>query len=297
MNTFKREDFEVKFDDFNPFEEFFKAIRSRILFQNKNWLAIITGETGSGKSYSALSMAKMISNKIHVVFNALEFMELLNSDKIEKGSVIIFDEAGVGMSAREWYSQQNKLLGSVLQTFRNMNLAVIFTTPDLSFIDVQARKLFHCYFETCRIDRDKNLAILKPFMISSDGRSGKTYYKFPIIYKGGYKNIIERLSFKKPDDKIIKYYEGLKTNYTVELNRKALEDLREANVNPKERQEQNTKTKLANAEKTILNNKKAYTKEYKNRKFIDSSVIRCEFGLSINESKLIKSRVEQKLFN
>ena len=297
MNTFKREDFEVKFDDFNPFEEFFKAIRSRILFQNKNWLAIITGETGSGKSYSALSMAKMISNKIHVVFNALEFMELLNSDKIEKGSVIIFDEAGVGMSAREWYSQQNKLLGSVLQTFRNMNLAVIFTTPDLSFIDVQARKLFHCYFETCRIDRDKNLAILKPFMISSDGRSGKTYYKFPIIYKGGYKNIIERLSFKKPDDKIIKYYEGLKTTYTTELNRKALEELRESKVNHKEAKETMTKSNLLKAEQTILKNKKAYIKKYRGREFIDANLIRGNFGLSINESKSIKSKVENKIFN
>ena len=46
----------------NLFEEFFKRIRVRLLYQNKNWLAIITGDTGSGKSYSALRIAKKISN-------------------------------------------------------------------------------------------------------------------------------------------------------------------------------------------------------------------------------------------
>jgi ABC-type dipeptide/oligopeptide/nickel transport system ATPase component len=39
-----------------------ESVKRRINHQNKNWLAIICGETGSGKSYSALRLAEMIES-------------------------------------------------------------------------------------------------------------------------------------------------------------------------------------------------------------------------------------------
>jgi len=130
------------------------AIKDRLNFRNKNWLCVVCGETGSGKSYSAISFGSMIG-RTFIVFTPLEFLELLNSGKIKKGDVIIFDEAGVGLSARRWQSEQNIVMGSVLQTFRHMNIAVIFTVPNLSFVDVQARKLFHMIMETESIDYER----------------------------------------------------------------------------------------------------------------------------------------------
>jgi len=37
-----------------------------------------------------------------IVFNGQELMNLINSDKLKKGSVVIFEEAGIGMSSKNW---------------------------------------------------------------------------------------------------------------------------------------------------------------------------------------------------
>lgn len=211
-------------------DKFVNRIKTRLNILNKNWLSIICGETGSGKSYSALSLANFIG-PMHLVFNPVEFLSLLTSKKIKRGHVIIFDEAGVGMSSREWYSMQNKLLGSVLQTFRNMNCAVIFTCPNLSFIDVQARKLFHNYIETSYLDYDKELSILKVYDIDVNSRLDKVYYKKPIfVDKEGHTYKMGQLTLPKPDKETVEYYEERKQAYTEKLNQRAFDEMTGANL-------------------------------------------------------------------
>ncbi len=208
---------------------FFARKRNRLLVNNQNWLAICCGDTGSGKSYSAMSMAKAISSRFsirNVVFNPEEFLRRLTSKgSLQKGDVIIFDEAGVGMSSRAWYSIQNKLLGQVLQTFRNLNLGVIFTTPNLSFIDLQARKLFHNYFETIYLDREEEIAYLKTYEIQHNSRLDKTYYKHPRFSINSQLVTMEYLGIPKPEEKLIKDYEAKKTAYTEQLNTNALQEI------------------------------------------------------------------------
>lgn len=274
------------------FSKFIKGVRARMLYQNKNWLSIICGETGSGKSYSALSLAKLIGGQVFVVFNPVEFLKLLNSGKLSKGDCVIFDEAGVGMSSRDWYSVQNKLLGSVLQTFRNMNVSVIFTTPNLSFIDVQARKLFHCYLETSYLDFEKEEAWLKVYNIQVNSRLDKIYYKKPKFQdENGRVITMSHLVLNKPDDKIVEYYEKKKSAYTQELNRNALAELTGENK-PKPKEAVNLKEVQAK----VLKNKTKYLKEYNQRKFIDCEMLRDDFGVSIAQSKSIKRAVENKIF-
>ena len=101
----------------NYADEFIHQINVRLHNRNQNWLAIICGEPGSGKSYAALSIAEKIGGNITVVFSPKQFMEAVNSGDLKKGDTLIFDEAGVGLAARDWNSKLNKLLGSVLQTF------------------------------------------------------------------------------------------------------------------------------------------------------------------------------------
>ena len=112
----------------------------------------------SGKSYCALSMAKQLDKRFtmdNVVFTPEELMNLVESDKLKKGSVIVWDEAGVGISHRSWQSQTNKLINYLLQTFRHRNFILIFTSPHLDFIDASTRKLFHAQFQTKEIDYGK----------------------------------------------------------------------------------------------------------------------------------------------
>jgi len=269
------------------FKLFINRIRARTRFQNKNWLAIICGETGSGKSYSALTLGKYIGGKVFTVFTPLEFLTLLNSGQLSKGDVIIFDEAGVGMSSREWYSVQNKLLGTILQTFRNMNVSVIFTTPNLSFIDVQARKLFHCYMETSYIDFEKEESYLKVYDIQVNSRIDKIYYKRPkFVNESGAVYTMSHLILDKPPQKLTEYYEEKKTAYTKKLNADALQELTEPKGNKKK------EIDIQAVKKDIIKNKSKYLKEYNSRKFIDIDMIRGDYGLTISQAKIIKRAIE-----
>ena len=124
---------------------FLGILHDRIWFQNKNVIQVFVGETGSGKSYTALRFAELLDPEFDIneqlVYTAKEFIKAL--DHVKKGQVVIFDEAGVGVPAREWQSIQNKVFSYVLQTFRYKNLIVFLTTPSMKFIDSQVRVLIH----------------------------------------------------------------------------------------------------------------------------------------------------------
>lgn len=195
---------------------FLKMIKNRIK-RKKNVTMIITGRTGSGKSYSALALAQKIDPTFdisRVAFTGLEFINLVEKEEnLPTGSVIVFDEGHVSLGSRDWYSVQNKAMNHVLSTFRYKQLIVIFTTPDLSFIDSQTKKLFNFYLETRSIDRETKLATLRPFLIMYD-REGKVYYKYPtIINKEGIFKLT-KIKIKKPIQKLCNQYEKKKQAFT-----------------------------------------------------------------------------------
>ena len=131
------------------------------------------------------------------------------------------------MSSREWYSLQNKVLGKVFQTFREMRLGVIFTTPSISFIDIQARKLFHHYMQTKYIDRENNLSYLRIREINEDDDSGKVRYTYPRLYdKGGKAYRIVSLGVPKPSYKLCKEYEAYHKVFKKKIRQDGLKQLR-----------------------------------------------------------------------
>lgn len=203
-------------------------IKKRVLKRNKNFLGIITGETGSGKSYSAIKLAEDLDADFdikNIVFTPKEFMDRINSDELKRGSVIIFDEAGVGINSRSWQSTSNKLLNYVLQTFRHKNYIVIFTTPNLSFIDAGARRLFHYLFETVQI-LENDYVQIKPFQITSTNRAKKIYYIYPTYSINGRKVKLTRCYIGLPSKKLTKEYEEKKNEYTKTMNENILRELR-----------------------------------------------------------------------
>jgi hypothetical protein len=213
---------------FTAGDKFILRIKDRLHNQNKNWLACVCGETGSGKSYSAIGLGLMIG-KVHIVFSAIELLKLINNPLLlKKGDVIIFEEGGILLSSRNWNSTTNKVLGAVFQSFRNLNIAVIFTTPHLKFIDVQARVLFHNYFQTIPngINLEKNCAFLKVYDIKPNSMSDKVYYVKPsFVTDGQSKTKLKYIGVPKPNQELLDYYEKRKKEFTNDVNKDALESV------------------------------------------------------------------------
>ena len=130
----------------------------------KNVLILFQGEPGMGKSFCAIRLAQCIDPNFsidNIVFTPKDFMQLINDGELKKGSIIIFDEAGVGINSSEWYSKQVILFNTVLQTFRQMQLIVLFTVPDIGYIETKSRKLIQLLCTVTERHTAEKLCVVK----------------------------------------------------------------------------------------------------------------------------------------
>jgi hypothetical protein len=196
----------------------------------------------SGKSYSALELARRIDSdftvKERVVFRAEDFIEMIDIDagKPPKGSVVVWDEAGVGIPSRLWWTVSNKAINFLLQTFRNYNICVIFTTPSFDFIDSQTRRLFHHYFETVRIMYSEEYVVVKPMNVEYSPRFSKTYFKFPNVNYRGQNIKVKELRIPKPPPRFCEEYEQIKKSFSRRLKEEVRTDIAEMNAAQQDKQ-------------------------------------------------------------
>lgn len=227
----------------NPAAIFLNSLKNRVGTLNKNALIAVVGEPGSGKSYVCLALSWFLSGgkfwlKKHKYDDPEKFIGALTQpDVFEKADWAIFEEVGVKFSARNWQSKPNQYFGAVLQTFRSENLGVFFNVPDLSFIDVQGRKLFHYLFETQYIDRQKNVCGVKVIKIQRNHSKGKTYYKYPLIWLPDKKKFVKLkiLQVPLPPRHLIDEYELEKKAFNEALNKEALQKIKEARKKKKDK--------------------------------------------------------------
>ena len=204
-------------------------IKYRVYKQNKNFLCCIVGATGSGKSYTSISLAEQLNEKFsdeYIIFNPKDFMKLIvDEEKTPMGTVIIYDELGVSMSARNWQSITNKIINYVLQTFRHRKLIVFFTVPDSQFVDKQTRKLFHAMFEMRSINIDKGYSVIKPKFIQTNPATGKVYHKYLRVINEKGMIPLSRVKIEMPNKELSVKYEKKRSQFTAKLNRDILEEI------------------------------------------------------------------------
>ena len=217
----------------------------RRISQNRNANLVFVGDTGSGKSYSSISLAEKIDPNFssdRIVFTTLDFLKLVNSS-LPAGSVVIFDDAGLGIPAREWQATSAKIFGKLFQGFRYKNLVTMITVPNITFIERQSRMLMHLYLEATDTQ-----GIMKPFRpffpYRGDDRLG---FRYPTMERGGREIRVKTSVFSLPSQKTIQAYELKKMEYMERTNREFQEEMEFAmerdEHRKEERQEQREKWK------------------------------------------------------
>lgn len=130
-----------------------KALDIYVKAVQKDWdfLLIIDGLVGSGKSVLAMQIAKYLDPKFtieQIVFSSWEFRRKLI--EIPKGSVLIFDEAILGLNNRDAMMFLQRELIKLLTMARQRNLFIILVIPTFFDLDrtiplSRARALLHVY--------------------------------------------------------------------------------------------------------------------------------------------------------
>jgi hypothetical protein len=196
--------------------DLFSNLIQKRIEHNKNYMACIVGQTGSGKSLAAIRMAQVVDptfNIHRVCFTVKEFINVIKDPNLPSGSAIVFDEISVAHSNRNWFTAQNKILNAIHQIFRYRNLIVFYTCPDFSFIDSQTRKLFHMMISTFKIDYEKKVCMLNPYMISVSKIHGKAYYPYPRFHSPEGTVRLKWLVVGLPSRKMLIDYEEKKKQY------------------------------------------------------------------------------------
>lgn len=211
-------------------------IWQRLHHENKNFLVLVLGETGSAKSYSSIRLSELVEAYLHPTYSTknvcmsfLDFMNQLTSKRetrAVKGSSLVYEELGISGDADEWWSKTNKILKYILQTFRTRNLCVFFTVPDEILVDNRIKSMFHAVMEMQYIDFSKNIAWFKMYRIQRrpkrSAKSVSTYYKQYQFYE---KNSEGRwtpfkyslIGVHMPSPWLVKWYENARSKMSDQL--------------------------------------------------------------------------------
>lgn len=203
---------------------FVEYIKNRLNKNNQNFLGLIQGQTGSGKSWASISLAMAIDHKFsmeNIVFDAKELIEFV-IHRSYKGGAVVFEEAGVGLHNLSFWTDTNKGANKILQTFRHKNLALIMNSPEGSFIDSQSMKLIHCVMSTVGINRRRRYSRVNFHFIKPNYWKKDKPYRNPLrVYNNVTKSWASctELNVNAPPQPVIEQYERMKIKYTTELNR------------------------------------------------------------------------------
>jgi hypothetical protein len=189
--------------------------------KNLNYASFLVGMPGSGKSLRALSFIESCSydgyNPEYVIFTPSEFIKLVKQDKtnLKKGSCILWDEAGT-LSNKNWYSETNKAVSYVFQSFRYRNLGLFMTVPSTSFIDKSILPAFKSRIHCIKWDEQKEQANIRFYESEHNPIYNKTYNKHIREYRNQDYYILNEYLLNSPKNSIIRNYEKLKDEYLIE---------------------------------------------------------------------------------
>lgn len=158
-------------------------VQKRVLTKDRDWVAVVDGEEGVGKSVLAMQIATYLDPSFtldRIVFSSDDFLKIIKDPKTKKGSAVVLDEAFNAANNRASLTEVNRAMIGVATEMRQKNLFVIMVLP--SFFDLdkyfalwRCRALIHVYFTE---NEDRNYVIFPKDQKKLLYLSGKKTYNY-----------------------------------------------------------------------------------------------------------------------
>ena len=137
--------------DSNLHRQLFTKVRDNIHKKDKDFVCVVDGMEGAGKSVFAMQIGKILDPSFdlsRVCMTPDQFTKAIINAK--KGQCIIFDEAFTGLSSRASLTEINKIIVSLMMEMRQKNLFVLIVMPTIFLLDKyvalwRTKGLFHVY--------------------------------------------------------------------------------------------------------------------------------------------------------
>lgn len=263
----------------------------RMNVENEHFMAVIVGREGSGKSHTGLSLCRALDPSFdadRVFFNPGDLVEAFRSEDLGTGSMVMLDEAGVGLGNRSWYDKEQILLNQTLQTVRDENMGVIFTLPRLSELDSQTIGRLHALLSMKETHPGEGWAKVswKNIEVTREKQRDKTYKKYPRMVVDGFEERITGIGVDKPPDALAEAYEERKEAFKDEL----YEEVIEAHAD----EEDDDGNDLQGVASEIAQDIQPFVSVNGSTKepYINKDLIRVEHGLSHSDARAVKSMLE-----
>ncbi len=214
-------------------------IKKRIK-NNLNFVALLTGPTGIGKSWNAIQIAYLLDPEFdsveQIAFNFIDLMRIINkfnnggaNDPAnlhkKKFKICIFDEAQTSVSKRTWQAKANKFLLFLLSTFRHQRIIVLFTTPYEDYLDSNSLKLFHAKFECNGWSKKTKKSRVRPKILQYNPKKKKFYEHSLHVIRGKKTYKLVHWDLNMPLPHLTQPYEQAKFAFTNALNKKIYDEM------------------------------------------------------------------------
>lgn len=202
----------------------------RVKRRNNSTNIRFTGDTGSGKSWSALSVAEKCAqllgyklSKDNIFFSITDIINKVAHDDPKAGTIFFLDEQQVGASSKEHNTVRGEAYTAFMSTVRSKRYIFISTLPFADMTIKKVRRLFHLEIETQGIDFTNKNVRTKPRMLDHSKTRDKVYRKrLLIVFRDPITNLmktkkLDTWDIGKPSDEIIEIYETMKQEFQRKL--------------------------------------------------------------------------------
>jgi len=214
---------------------------ARIKRKNNSTNVRFVGDTGSGKSWSALAFCEMCSKLLNkeftvndVYFSIKDVLDEISNNDPPRGTIFLIDEQQVEANAKDHQTKRAKAYSLLLSTVRSKGYIIVTTLPFSDMELKSVRRFFQVEVETHGANiTTKTVRCTPRYLEYSRAKSEKVYRKRLIISFRDPKTGImvhRKVSFwdiPKASQELIDDYELTKATFQQKLYKKLSRELSE----------------------------------------------------------------------